>query len=165
MYLTPDFDDPCVWHGVLFLHRGYWKNAIFKFRMNLGSWPQQPEIRFIQKPFHPLVDETGLVILPAFLFQPSSRSRSLADTLVRLKEIFWEGHVAKVLEKDIQAAGNLPALRLFHNNRMEFVQLAAASAQQSCAPSELYAVSDSSIIQFRELDDDSLQDMKEQLGL
>jgi ubiquitin-protein ligase len=47
-----------VWHGVVFVREGPYKDGIFKFQMNIPpSYPAKaPEVSFISKVYHPLVD-------------------------------------------------------------------------------------------------------------
>ncbi|KAJ3208372.1 hypothetical protein HDU82_002564 [Entophlyctis luteolus] len=49
------------WHGVLILHRGYYREGVFKFIMSIPEdYPNEaPTVRFLTDMFHPLVDRSG----------------------------------------------------------------------------------------------------------
>jgi ubiquitin-protein ligase len=50
-----------VWFGVLFVHKGYYRSGVFKFRINIPeSYPNAPPtVTFLTDMFHPLVDTQG----------------------------------------------------------------------------------------------------------
>ncbi|KAH6583629.1 hypothetical protein BASA60_001348 [Batrachochytrium salamandrivorans] len=61
IYIIPDPDNLYVWHGALFLHRGYYKEGVFKFHIEIPeNYPEViPAVRFITDMFHPLIDREG----------------------------------------------------------------------------------------------------------
>lgn len=52
-----------VWYGVIFVHKGYYRSGVFKFRMTIPeSYPNHPpSVTFLTDMFHPLVDVQGNV--------------------------------------------------------------------------------------------------------
>lgn len=54
-----------VWHGVLFVHKGFYRSGTFKFRLTLPeNYPNQPpSITLLTDLFHPLVDVKGNVCI------------------------------------------------------------------------------------------------------
>jgi ubiquitin-protein ligase len=50
-----------VWFGVLFVHKGFYRSGVFKFRINIPeSYPNAPPtVTFLTDMFHPLVDTQG----------------------------------------------------------------------------------------------------------
>ena len=46
-----------VWHGVLFVRYGLFKDAKFKFRIAFEHFPRKPpQVTFIGEIYHPMVD-------------------------------------------------------------------------------------------------------------
>jgi len=37
VYVMPSADNFHTWYGVLFVHKGYYKNGVFKFKLNIPS--------------------------------------------------------------------------------------------------------------------------------
>ena len=58
IYILPQFDEIKVWHGVIFIREGLYKDGIFKFVITIPqNYPAKaPEITFTSKVFHPYVD-------------------------------------------------------------------------------------------------------------
>lgn len=58
IYILPQFDDIKIWHGVIFIREGYYKDGIFKFEISIPqNYPSKPpEIQFTTKVCHPLID-------------------------------------------------------------------------------------------------------------
>jgi hypothetical protein len=50
-----------VWFGCLFVHKGFYRSGVFKFRINIPeSYPNAPPtVTFLTDMFHPLVDTQG----------------------------------------------------------------------------------------------------------
>ena len=67
VYILPQFDDikgkytfllNLVWHGVVFVREGPFRDGIFKFEMIIPStYPAKPpQVNFTTKVYHPLID-------------------------------------------------------------------------------------------------------------
>lgn len=54
-----------VWHGLMMVRFGLYKDGRFKFRMHFEEFPQKPpKVYFISKVWHPLVElASGLLDL------------------------------------------------------------------------------------------------------
>jgi ubiquitin-protein ligase len=62
VYMLPQLNNIRVWHGVIFIRQGDYKNGVFKFRIEIPEdYPEsRPSVFFSSHVFHPLVDpETG----------------------------------------------------------------------------------------------------------
>lgn len=47
-----------VWHGVLFVRYGLYKDAKLKFKITFEHFPRKaPQVTFISEVYHPMVDE------------------------------------------------------------------------------------------------------------
>uniref|UniRef100_M4BNZ1 UBC core domain-containing protein n=1 Tax=Hyaloperonospora arabidopsidis (strain Emoy2) TaxID=559515 RepID=M4BNZ1_HYAAE len=61
VYVLPSFDQSRVWYGVIFIHAGLYRNAIFKFTIflpeNYNGPGTYPRIVFNTAIFHPYVEE------------------------------------------------------------------------------------------------------------
>lgn len=60
VYILPQFDDLRVWHGVVFVRDGPYKDGIFKFELIIPTtYPSNaPEVNFLTKVYHPLIELT-----------------------------------------------------------------------------------------------------------
>ncbi|KAG7096975.1 hypothetical protein E1B28_004371 [Marasmius oreades] len=65
MYIMPSTESIMIWDGVLFVHQGYYSDAILKFRISFPSkYPERPpKVQFITEVFHPLVATDGTLSL------------------------------------------------------------------------------------------------------
>lgn len=72
IYVVPQIDDIksrfiliiLVWHGVLIIKEGYFRQSILKFKIIFPiTYPSKaPEVKFVNKVYHPLVNySTGLL--------------------------------------------------------------------------------------------------------
>merc|ERR1712046_210239 len=54
VYVMPAFGNMLVWYGVIFVHHGYYRKGIFKFRIELPRhYPNvRPEVFFIDQVHH-----------------------------------------------------------------------------------------------------------------
>lgn len=118
--IVPSHDDLRLWHGVIFIRKSLWANAIFKFLVHLppayndhNVWP---EVRFTSKVFNPFVDyETGELDLKVAFPVWDPNQHFMATVLTFVKKIFYI--------KDFSAlkrCANREAHRLFHEDKAEF---------------------------------------------
>jgi ubiquitin-protein ligase len=68
MYVMPEPTDLYTWHGVMFIHAGLWKEAVFKFTVHIPpTYPHaQPRVVLASTVFHPLVAADGQVHLGTY---------------------------------------------------------------------------------------------------
>merc|ERR1711998_348956 len=57
VYVMPAFDNMLVWYGAIFVHHGYYRKGIFKFRIELPRhYPNvRPEVFFLDPVHHPYI--------------------------------------------------------------------------------------------------------------
>ena len=58
IYVVPQLDDIYIWHCVIMVRQGFYKEAKFKFIMQFtAEFPRAPpKVIFLSKVYHPLVD-------------------------------------------------------------------------------------------------------------
>lgn len=171
MYILPSAESIMIWDGVLFVHQGYYSDAILKFRLTFPSkYPERPpKVQFITEVFHPLVAPDG-----SFNFAPQIRTwlpghHHVFDILHFIKAAFKSYTLQKVEEGD---CFNKEAYRLFHDSTSSFAALAYQSASLSKSFPSLFdtdqptmASKPSHGMKFSELDPKVLKYEREKYGL
>ncbi|ESK95986.1 ubiquitin-conjugating enzyme domain-containing protein [Moniliophthora roreri MCA 2997] len=136
VYVVPSVETIMVWDAVLFVHQGYYSDAVLKFRLSFPSnYPEKPPaVTFITDVFHPLISSDG-----AFNITPQIRTwrpgqHHVFDVLHFVKAAF-KSHVLEKLEE--ADCFNREAYR-FHDSTPSFVALASQSASLSKSTSSLF---------------------------
>ncbi|KAI8378037.1 ubiquitin-conjugating enzyme/RWD-like protein [Radiomyces spectabilis] len=147
----PSSDNLSVWYGVLFVHKGYYKSGVFKFRMVVPEvYPAlPPTVTFLTDIFHPLVDVSGnLSLVQRF---PTWRPYQdyLLHVLHYVKNMFKRPVLDSLLDKHCH---NKEAYRLYRNDPVIFSKLAQQCAQLSITESFLFDhFPDNNLIRFSPL--------------
>eukprot|EP00929_Paragymnodinium_shiwhaense_P091232 TRINITY_DN51253_c0_g1_i1.p1 TRINITY_DN51253_c0_g1~~TRINITY_DN51253_c0_g1_i1.p1 ORF type:complete len:412 (-),score=90.10 TRINITY_DN51253_c0_g1_i1:86-1321(-) len=70
MYVAPSYESILVWHGTIFVQHGLYRGGVFKFKIDLSEdYPEtEPQIHFLTKVFHPLVDPASGLFDSEFFF-------------------------------------------------------------------------------------------------
>eukprot|EP01135_Chromosphaera_perkinsii_P004221 Nk52_evm10s272 gene=Nk52_evmTU10s272 len=92
VYVMPAEDTIHVWHGVMFIRQGLYRNAIFKFVIYMpDDFPDScPHVKFTSSVFHPQIDQNGRVnVLRAFPAWKRGRDR-IWHVLAYLKRLFYK---------------------------------------------------------------------------
>ncbi len=99
VYILPQFDDIkgnylliVVWHGVLFIREGFYKDGIFKFEINIpSSYPAKaPEVKFVSKVLHPLIDnKTGVLDISKKFPTWEAGKNFIVKVIYFIHEIFY----------------------------------------------------------------------------
>ncbi|KAJ3185880.1 hypothetical protein HK101_009789 [Irineochytrium annulatum] len=164
----PNPDDLNEWHGALFIHRGYYKEGVFKFIVSIpDGYPDEgPTVRFVTDMFHPLIDSRDGFFSLRQQF-PSWRPNKdyICHVLHYIKNSFRE---AVMLNLDETHCPNRDAHRMFFNERELFAKLAAQCAQLSASDGILYdndgpkgeVGGGESLIRFAPLDDERARELK-----
>ena len=102
VYLMPSFDSLRVWHGVMFMHNGLYRGAIFKFAFYIPEdFPDaRPRVRFHSKVFHPQVDKDGTLNLDAAFPTWKAGKDYIWHLVVFLKRSFMRIEVDGALNRD-----------------------------------------------------------------
>ncbi|OQR85601.1 hypothetical protein ACHHYP_11654 [Achlya hypogyna] len=132
IYVLPSFDKPRLWHGVIFIHQGLYRNGIFKFSIHLpddyngiGTYPR---VVFYTKVFHPFVnpDTNELDLLPKFpTWDPDLHY--IVSVLVYMKSIFY----TKEFASDLRNVANPRALEMFRRHPETYVEQIDACVEKS----------------------------------
>lgn len=110
VYLLPSPTSLRLFHGVIFLRRGFYSNAIFKFTMELPEGYNDvntfPEITFDTKVYNPYVNDQGVLDLTAAYTKWDPHRHYLVTVLTFLKKIFYikafgDGATANLEARDL----------------------------------------------------------------
>jgi len=120
VYLMPSTDSLRLYFGVIFLDGGFYKNGVFKFRLELPrSFPADdamPTLTFTSRVFHPYVHPKTFVLnLKAKFPKWKANVHTLVHILRFLKKIFYMDKFSA------QDAINPQALQLFERNPPSFM--------------------------------------------
>ncbi|KAI5477277.1 hypothetical protein MNV49_006574 [Pseudohyphozyma bogoriensis] len=137
IYVLPDASDVFRWHGVLFIHRGYYASSTLRFTITIPpNYPALPTVTFSPAVFHPLVDpSSGRVNLRKRFPEWRARVDFLFMVLGFLKSMFKRQCLDSLRPED---CFNKEALNLYRNQTPLFTKLASQSALLSITDSSLY---------------------------
>ena len=130
VYLLPAFESLRLYHGVIFLEAGLYKNAVFKFRLELpAGYPAdgaRPVLTFVSRVYHPLVHPGTLELDLAGKFpQWTTGMHHMATVLKYLKQVFY------LKDYDVAGAVDPAAAQAFAKDRARFVHAVEACVQSS----------------------------------
>ncbi|KAL1658586.1 UBC-like protein [Schizophyllum commune] len=170
VYVVPSIESLLVWDAVLFVHQGYYSDAVLKFRLTFPrNYPERPPVvQFVTDVFHPLVAQDGIFNL-APRFRPwRPKEHHVFDVLYWVKAAFKKNALDGLEEGDCL---NREAYR-YHDSTASFAALATQTASLSQSSSALYDRDHPSMsgasrggITFREMKPSQIQDAREKLGL
>ncbi|RUS22628.1 hypothetical protein BC937DRAFT_88233 [Endogone sp. FLAS-F59071] len=152
--LFPKFHSlPQAWFGSLFVHKGYYRNGVFKFRISIPpEYPERaPTVDFLTDMFHPLVDQKGGFNMGQQFPAWRPHQDYIFHVLHYIKNAFKKVVLDNLLEK---YAKNKEAYRMYHNEPHIFANLAQQCAQLSITESILFEnFPESNMIRFTSLKD------------
>ncbi|KAJ3260738.1 hypothetical protein HDU77_001202 [Chytriomyces hyalinus] len=165
MYIMPEADNLNEWWGVLLLHRGYYKEGVFKFHIQIPEdYPSEgPIVRFTTDMFHPLVDRSGFFNMRQQFPAWRANKDFICHLLHYIKNSFKEAVLANLEESNCP---NRDAYNMFMFERPLFAKLASQCAQLSASDGILFSndlEEDESIIKFRQLDDVEFEKLKAEM--
>ena len=91
VYILPQFDNISIWHGVVFVRDGYYKNGIFKFKIKIpNKYPNdEPQVIFFSKVFHPLIDSKDILDLKKNFQYGNLGKCFLVKVIYYIQDIFY----------------------------------------------------------------------------
>lgn len=129
IYVLPSQNDLRTFHGVIFLRRGLYSNAIFKFVMELpegyndiNTWPM---ITFTEWVYSPHVSENGELDLSAVYPSWDPHRHYLVTVLTFLKKIFYMKSYGD------EATANVEARDLSRSNPKEYRKMVEKCVRES----------------------------------
>ncbi|CAM9848765.1 unnamed protein product [Chrysoparadoxa australica] len=135
----PSFEDIRRWFGVIFVRRGHYANAIFKFRVELpaeyndkGTWPR---VVFTTPIFNPLVDPVTKEFHIKYFYpqwDPHDNAKCcyMVGVLTYLKKIFYLDNEFYT-KCPANMALNSEALKLYKTDKAQFIARVTACVQAS----------------------------------
>ncbi|KAJ1891879.1 hypothetical protein LPJ66_006673 [Kickxella alabastrina] len=138
VYVMPSLKSINVWYGVMFIKRGYWRDAVVRFRIDIPrEYPRtHPIITLATSVVHPLVrQDDGQFALEQQFPQWTPYSDYIFHALHYLKNSF-KNRVLKQLQP--QDCHNVGAYMKFKNDLPHFREYARVDAMKSRTPEILY---------------------------
>ncbi|KAG0354446.1 hypothetical protein BGZ54_001636 [Gamsiella multidivaricata] len=152
-----------LWFGTLFIHKGYYRNAVFKFQLVIpADYPdRRPTVRFLSDMWHPLIDNQGQLALQYQFPQWRPHRDYLFHVLHFVKAAFKKCVLDTIVEKQ---AVNKEAYRMYRHENKIFAKLAQQRAQLSITESSLYDnYPSNNSIKFSPLSDEEFVDIKQKM--
>ncbi|CDH49419.1 ubc-like protein [Lichtheimia corymbifera JMRC:FSU:9682] len=163
VYVIPSSDNLNVWYGVVFVHKGYYRSGVFKFRMTIPeNYPNHPpSVTFLTEMFHPLVDTQGNLSLSQQFATWRPYQDYLFHVLHYVKNIFKRVVLDGLVDKHCP---HKEAYRLYRTDRTVFGKLAQQSAQLSITESYLFDhFPENNLIKFSKLSEAEYEDLRTQI--
>ncbi|CAE6433316.1 hypothetical protein ACGC1H_001529 [Rhizoctonia solani] len=170
VYIVPSERSMRLWNGMLFVHQGYYRSAIFRFKITFPSdYPTRaPIVQFVTDVYHPLVStKDGIFSLAPRISSWSSHEHNVFHVLRWIKAAFKKRALD---ELDEASCLNKDAFRMYQDSTSSFASLAAQSASLSQSSSALYGdnnrdASDAGILMFSRTSSSDLNKLRSELGL
>ncbi|CAO3685999.1 unnamed protein product [Umbelopsis ramanniana] len=163
VYVMPLSDNLNVWFGCLFVHKGFYRSGVFKFRINIPeSYPNAPPtVTFLTDMFHPLVDTQGRLSIA----QQFPVWRPHQDYIFHILHYIKNAYKRVVLDGLVEKyCPNKEAYRLYRNDPQIFSKLAQQCAQLSITESYLFDhFPDNNMIKFSPLSESKFDELKAQI--
>ncbi|KAJ2722961.1 hypothetical protein GGI07_002973 [Coemansia sp. Benny D115] len=165
IYVMPSLGSINVWYGVMFVKRGYWRDAVVRFRIDIPrEYPRtHPIIRLSTSVSHPLVRlEDGRFALEQQFPQWTPYTDFIYHALHYFKNAFKNRVLRQLQPKDCY---NIGAYMKFKNDLPQFREHARVDSLKSRIPETLYRAQPSDCpIVFSQLSEDqytaTIQQMK-----
>ncbi|KAJ1642368.1 hypothetical protein LPJ64_005789, partial [Coemansia asiatica] len=166
VYVMPSLSSINVWYGVMFVKRGYWRDAVIRFRIDIPrEYPKtHPIITLYTSVSHPLVRmEDGRFALEHQFTQWTPYSDYIFHALNYLKNAFKNRVLKQLQPKDCY---NISAYMKFKNDLPQFREHARIDVMKSRTPEALYRQQprDCPIV-FSQLSDEQYESAKQQMRL
>ncbi|KAB5592381.1 Ubiquitin-conjugating enzyme domain containing protein [Ceratobasidium theobromae] len=170
VYVVPSGQSMRLWNGTIFIHQGYYRSAIFRFKITFPSdYPARaPVVQFTTDVFHPLVStKDGTFSLAPRIPSWSSHDHNVFHVLHWIKAVFKKRALD---ELDEGSCLNKEAFRMYQDSTSSFASLAAQSASLSQSSSALYGDNtrnedSTGILAFSRTSTSDLNKLRAELGL
>ncbi|KAJ1848796.1 hypothetical protein LPJ73_003879 [Coemansia sp. RSA 2703] len=166
IYVMPSLGSINVWYGVMYVKRGYWRDAVIRFRVDIPrEYPKtHPIITLSTSVAHPLVRmEDGRFALEHQFPQWTPYSDYIFHALNYLKNAFKNRVLKQLRPKDCY---NIGAYMKFKNNLPQFRDHARVDVMKSRTPDVLYRQQPSDCpIVFSPLSDEQFESTMQQMRL
>ncbi|KAK9702301.1 hypothetical protein K7432_011296 [Basidiobolus ranarum] len=160
IYMMPSLDNMNVWYGTIFVHKGYYRNGIFKFKLVIPQeYPDKaPSVDFINDVFHPLVDVYRRFSLKQRFPHWTPHKDFISHILYYIKSSFKKSVLDNLQQHNCP---NQEAWLMYRNKPEVFAEFAKNCAEYSVMDSNLYGDHQgSSSIRFNKLSDQKFEELK-----
>lgn len=125
VYVIPSIKSPQVWHGIIFLRAGPFKEGIFRFNILLpDNFPNSaPIVRFTSHVFHPQIHINGVLNLGQTFHCWKRGESHVCDVLKYIKSCFYNLNTGGALNQE--------ASNCIDDNLNEFKAKASECVKQS----------------------------------
>jgi len=147
VYVIPSAYSLRLWHGVIFLRKGLYKNGIFKFFLKIPeSYPDNgPKVLFISQVFHPLIDASSGELDLSIQFPKWTPNKDyIVLLLAYIKKIFYNTSFWEA-RPGIRAF-NQKAQQQWINDKVSFIRSCESSVTHGLE--KVYENSEESSLQF-----------------
>lgn len=103
MYIVPQYDNITIWHGVIFIREGLYKDGIFKFEIKIpNEFPNEPPVvQFFTQVYHPLINkETNILDLSKKFPVWDARNNVLIKVIYYIQDVFYNPIYLKLSSTD-----------------------------------------------------------------
>ena len=150
LFVLPSFTDIRTWFGVVFLRSGVYRDAIFKFRVDIPfNYPEDgalPSVTFASDVFHPLIDAaTGKLELSGRFPTWTAGKDYIIHVLLFVKKIFYVKDFAQFAPMNAEAH----ALAAAHSAETAAAKEGAAVAAADGGSSTAAAAAAASVSEWR----------------
>jgi ubiquitin-protein ligase len=160
IYVMPSSDNIDVWYGTVFVHKGYYADAVFKFRITVPEFypVAAPIVHFLSDIYHPLVDtDRQLDLSPRFPEWKPKRDY-IFHVLQYMSAIFRRRTLDSL---DEEACPNKEAIHLYKHDPHVFSKLAQQCAGLSVQDNVVYDnYPENNCIRFTRMSDKKFEEIK-----
>ncbi|KAJ2714255.1 hypothetical protein H4R19_001824 [Coemansia spiralis] len=166
MYVMPSLASINVWHGVMFVKRGYWHDAVVRFSIDIPrEYPRAHPVFTLTTPVsHPLVRlDDGRFALEQQFPQWTPYTDCIFHALHYLKNAFKNRVLKQLQSRDCY---NIDAYMKFKNDLPRFREQARIDSMKSRQPQALYGAQPADCpIVFSRLSDEQYESAMQQMRL
>uniref|UniRef100_A0A182JV24 UBC core domain-containing protein n=1 Tax=Anopheles christyi TaxID=43041 RepID=A0A182JV24_9DIPT len=133
VYVTPSYENPFLWFGVIFVRSGVYKDAVFRFTITLPQrFPNDitvPVFTFQSSVFHPNIDPSDGVLNLSDAFPKWQPGDSHIWQMLKFVQFILENLDDHTIQSEYVV--NNEAYRLLMENRTEFLMRVVQCVEES----------------------------------